>query len=59
MELKRKALKRKEDERILGKDLSKLAPNVRLKFEVMQAKILKEWEEDGSFGDVSSNGEMY
>ncbi|KAL6515287.1 hypothetical protein OROHE_018919 [Orobanche hederae] len=51
-------MKRKEEERILGKDLSKLAPNVRVKFEMMQEKILKQWEKDGSFGDASSNDDI-
>ncbi|KAL6578968.1 hypothetical protein OROMI_009184 [Orobanche minor] len=38
----KRALKRKEQERILDKDLTRLAPNVREKYEMMQAQILKE-----------------
>ncbi|KAL5720819.1 hypothetical protein ACHQM5_013451 [Ranunculus cassubicifolius] len=56
--MKEKAQKRKEQERILEKDLSKLAPNVRVKYETMQAQILKEWEKDGFFGEVSANDDI-
>ncbi|KAL6535289.1 hypothetical protein OROMI_026663 [Orobanche minor] len=56
--MKQKALKRQEEERILEKDLSKLSPNVRRKYEIMQSRILKEWEKDGYFGDVSSNDDI-
>ncbi|KAF5198131.1 hypothetical protein FRX31_012282 [Thalictrum thalictroides] len=44
--MKEKAQKRKEQERILNKDLTNLQPAVRETFERMQAKILKEWEND-------------
>ncbi|KAL6572234.1 hypothetical protein OROMI_013192 [Orobanche minor] len=39
-EVKKGALKRKEQERILDKELTRLAPNVRKKYELMQAQIL-------------------
>ncbi|KAL6578424.1 hypothetical protein OROMI_010752 [Orobanche minor] len=51
--MKEKAYKRKEQERILEKDLTKLTPNVRKKYEAMQAQIIKEWEKDGFFGEIS------
>ncbi|KAF5196622.1 hypothetical protein FRX31_013791, partial [Thalictrum thalictroides] len=47
--MKEKAQKRKEQERILNKDLTNLQPAVRETFERMQAKILKEWENDSLF----------
>ncbi|KAL6505640.1 hypothetical protein OROHE_023019 [Orobanche hederae] len=53
IKFKERALKRKEQERILDKDLTRLAPNVREKYEMMQAQILKEWEKDGFFGDAT------
>ncbi|KAL6494195.1 hypothetical protein OROGR_030995 [Orobanche gracilis] len=50
--LKEKAQKRKEQERILNKDLTNLQPAVRETFERMQAQILKEWEKDDILGEV-------
>ncbi|KAL6546829.1 hypothetical protein OROMI_022550 [Orobanche minor] len=52
--MKEKAQKRKEQERILNKDLTNLQPAVRETFERMQAKILKEWENDTLFSEVES-----
>ncbi|KAL6574350.1 hypothetical protein OROHE_001254 [Orobanche hederae] len=52
IEFKKQTQKRKDQERILDKDLSRLAPNLRKKYEQMQAQILKEWEKDGYFGDA-------
>ncbi|CAH9075038.1 unnamed protein product [Cuscuta epithymum] len=56
IELKEKAQKLKEEgqrrqyqNRIMNQDLSKLSPSVRASYDVMQAKILKEWESDGLF----------
>ncbi|KAL5728008.1 hypothetical protein ACHQM5_001137 [Ranunculus cassubicifolius] len=56
--MKEKAQKRKEQERILEKDLTKLTLNVRVKYETMQAHILKEWEKEGFFGEVSGNDDI-
>ncbi|KAL5709323.1 hypothetical protein ACHQM5_020027 [Ranunculus cassubicifolius] len=56
--MKEKAQKRKEQERILEKDLTKLAPNVQVLYETMQAQIVKEWEKDGFFGEVSGNDDI-
>lgn len=53
MEFKKEVQKRKEQERILNRDLSKLQPALRKAVERMQAQILKEWEDDGLFGEIS------
>ncbi|XP_026400133.1 glutathione S-transferase T2-like [Papaver somniferum] len=53
---KQKAYKRKEQERILNTNLEKLQPVLRIAYEKMQAQILKEWENEGLFGDEVMNG---
>ncbi|KAL2551015.1 Cysteine synthase [Forsythia ovata] len=49
-ELRERSQKRREQERIMNQDLSKLPPTVRASYEIYQAQILKEWENDGLFG---------
>ncbi|RZC87628.1 hypothetical protein C5167_036169 [Papaver somniferum] len=48
---KQKLGKRKECERIMTTDLTPLQPAIRKVYEQMQAKIIKEWEEEGLLGD--------
>lgn len=55
---KEKEKKRKNQERLLNQDLNKLQPVLREAFERMQAEILKEWENDGLFGDVSASDDV-
>ncbi|KAI3925656.1 hypothetical protein MKW92_053548, partial [Papaver armeniacum] len=47
---KEKLGKRKECERIMTTDLTPLQPAIRKVYEQMQAKIIKEWEEEGLLG---------
>ncbi|CAH9137762.1 unnamed protein product [Cuscuta epithymum] len=49
IELKEKAQRRQYQNRIMNQDLRKLSPSVRACYDVMQEKILKEWESDGLF----------
>ncbi|CAH9081016.1 unnamed protein product [Cuscuta epithymum] len=49
IELKEKGQRRQNQNRIMNQDLSKLSPFVRASYEYMQAKILKEWDNDGLF----------
>ncbi|KAL5718566.1 hypothetical protein ACHQM5_011453 [Ranunculus cassubicifolius] len=44
--LKEKAQRRKDQERIMNKDLTNLEPSLRQHYEKIQANILKEWEHD-------------
>ncbi|KAL5705970.1 hypothetical protein ACHQM5_024191 [Ranunculus cassubicifolius] len=48
--LKEKAQRRKDQERIMNKDLTNLEPALRQYYERIQANVLKEWEKDGVFG---------
>ncbi|KAM7509924.1 hypothetical protein LguiB_008799 [Lonicera macranthoides] len=51
MKFKKEVQKRKDQERILNRDLSKLQLVLREAIERMQAQIFKEWESDGLFGE--------
>ncbi|KAK0578267.1 hypothetical protein LWI29_007707 [Acer saccharum] len=51
-QLKEKAQKRQEQDRILNQDINKLPQVLRKAFEIYQAQILKEWENEGLFGKV-------
>ncbi|RZC77287.1 hypothetical protein C5167_001445 [Papaver somniferum] len=58
--LKEKMEKRKDDERILDTDLNKLQPMLRDALKKRQARILKEWEKEGLFGNEGmEEGEFY
>ncbi|KAL2532874.1 NAM-associated domain-containing protein [Abeliophyllum distichum] len=50
-ELRERAQKRQEQHRIMNQDISKLTPALRKTYEIYQAKILKEWENDDLFGN--------
>ncbi|TXG48052.1 hypothetical protein EZV62_027346 [Acer yangbiense] len=47
-----KAQKRQEQDHILNQDVNKLPQALRKAFEIYQAQILKEWENNGLFGKV-------
>ncbi|KAL6577432.1 hypothetical protein OROMI_011708 [Orobanche minor] len=55
--MKEKTQKRRDQERILVTNLSNLTPSVRSFYEVMEANILKEWENDGYLGEFNGNGD--
>ncbi|KAK3225451.1 hypothetical protein Dsin_005313 [Dipteronia sinensis] len=55
--MKVKAQKRQEQDRILNQDVNKLPLALRSTFEIYQAQILKEWENDGLFGQVFTNSD--
>ncbi|KAK3223322.1 hypothetical protein Dsin_010347 [Dipteronia sinensis] len=55
--MKEKAQKRQEQDRILNQDVNKLPLALRSTFEIYQAQILKEWENDGLFGQVFTNSD--
>ncbi|KAI3973548.1 hypothetical protein MKW92_047903, partial [Papaver armeniacum] len=46
---------RKEEERILNKDLEKMQPALRKAYKIIQARILKKWKEDGTLGNDSES----
>ena len=55
--MKEKAQKRQEQDRILNQDVNKLPLALCLTFEIYQAQILKEWENDGLFGKVFTSSD--
>ncbi|KAK0596202.1 hypothetical protein LWI29_013598 [Acer saccharum] len=55
--MKEKAQKRQEQDRILNQDVNKLPLALRSTFEIYQAQILKEGENDGLFGKVFTNSD--
>ena len=55
--MKEKAQKRQEQDRILNQDVNKLPLALRSTFEIYQAQILKEWENDGLFGKVFTSSD--
>ncbi|KAL2490700.1 putative LRR receptor-like serine/threonine-protein kinase [Abeliophyllum distichum] len=50
-ELRERAQKRQEQHRIINQDIGKLTPALRQTYEIYQAKILKEWENEDLFGN--------
>ncbi|KAK2647620.1 hypothetical protein Ddye_015109 [Dipteronia dyeriana] len=56
-EIKEKAQKRQEQDRFLNQDVNKLPQALRSTFEIYQAQILKEWENDGLFGKVFTSSD--
>ncbi|GER38023.1 serine/threonine-protein phosphatase 4 regulatory subunit 4 [Striga asiatica] len=59
MEKKMKEQRRKCQERVMNQDLSKLTPVARASYEAMQAKILKEWENDEIFKTDMANSQEF